>query len=380
MRSKRLELQEALKNQKLSTTKPRNASVNGLRTKQTVTDAVDEERLNVVAPEKQRSSRKKPRIAVADGPRESEIVTDEVDGGLSGVAFEKQKPAAAKPCSAFVNGASENEFVTDAVDERLNTVAVEKQSSAATTPCSAFISGRRSKKNVAVVGERLNAIALEKQKSLTIKPRVSLANGRRAKEIVTDPVDERLNAVNVSLDSGCDIRDEDADGGVLIMDDQSLPTNSDEDADILDADGDSDYQTEEDEWVPTNSDEDADILDTDGDSDYQVVEDQSLHTNSDKVAGSSRKRKSGKAQRQVTDPHSESCITNRNGQGSTSLPSDTRIPIIFDKYGRPCDVGSEDFTVDIGRIVKARCRPAIESWKIVPDSIKENIWKDIVVS
>ncbi|XP_026388858.1 uncharacterized protein LOC113283735 [Papaver somniferum] len=377
MRSKRLELLEAQQKQKkLSTVKSRNASVNRRRAKETVTDdAVDEERLNGVALEKQRSSRKKPRIAVADGPRESEIVTDEVD-------------------------------------DRLNTVAVEKQSSAATTPCSAFISGR-SKKNVAVVGERLNAIALEKQKSLIIKPRFSLANGRRAKEIVTDPVDERLNAVDVSLDSGCDIRDEDADildadgdSDVLIMDDQSLPTNSnenadiivaggdsdyqivedqwlhtnsDEDADILDADGGSDYQTEEDEWLPTNSDEDADKLDADGDSDCQVVEDQSLHTKSDKVAGSSKKRKSGKAQRQVSDPHSESYIANYNDQGSTSLPSDNRIPIIFDKYGRPCDVGSEDFTVDIGRIVKAHCRPAIESWKIVPDSIKENIWKDIVV-
>ncbi|XP_026457054.1 uncharacterized protein LOC113357808 [Papaver somniferum] len=406
MRSKRLELQEALKKQK-----PRNASVNRRRAKETVTDdAVDEERLEVVALEKQRSLRKRPRIAVADGPRESEIVTDEADGRLNGVGFDKQKPSAEKPCSAFVNGARENEFVTDAADERLDNIALEKQSSAATTPCSAFLNGRRSKKNVAVVGERLNAIALEKQKSLTIKPRVSLANGRRTKEIVTNPVDERLNAVDVSLDSGCDIRDEDADGdgGVLIMDDQSLPTNSDEnadiidaggdsdyqivedqwlqlhtnsdeDADILDADGDSDYQTEEDEWLPTNSDEDADILDADGDSDYQVVEDQSLHTNSDKVAGSSRKRKFGKAQRQVTDPHSDSNIANCNGQGSTSLPSDTRIPIIFDKYGRPCDVGSEDFTVDIGRIVKAHCRPAIESWKIVPDSIKEIIWKDIVV-
>ncbi|KAI3916508.1 hypothetical protein MKW92_007579 [Papaver armeniacum] len=392
MRSKRLELQEALKKQKPSTTKPRNAS----RAKETVTD-------NAVGLEKQKLSATKP----CSGKRENEIVADAVDEErLNVVALEKQSSAAIKPCSAFINGRRTRRKVNDAVEgERLNAITLEKQRSLTIKPRITSVNGGRAKGIVTdTVDERLNAVAHGKQRSSTTKPCSAFVNGSRENVIVTDPVDGRLVSVDVSLDSGCDIRDEDADildadgdGDVQITDDPSLPTNSDENADIIDAggdsdyqivkdqwlhtdseedadtldtDGDSDYQIAEDEWLHTNSDEDADIVDADGDSDYQVVEDQSLHTNSDKVAGSSRKRKFGKAQRQVTDPHS---------QGSTYLPSDTRIPIIFDKYGRPCDVGSEDFTLDIGRIVKAHCRPAIESWKIVPDSIKENIWKDIVV-
>ncbi|XP_026450366.1 uncharacterized protein LOC113350444 [Papaver somniferum] len=358
MRSKTLEFQKALKQQKPSTTKRQEALEN------------------------QGLSTTKPCFASFNSGRlANEIVTDAVDERLEAVAPEKQKLAAKNQCFALVD-----EFVSDAVDESLNAVALEKQSSSATKPFSAFINSRREKQNVTdAVGERLNVIALEKQRSLTIKPCSAFVSRSRENEIVTDPVDVRPNAVDGgsdikdedadTLDSCSDIRDGDAeilgDEDLQIVEDQLLPTNSDEDANVLDADGDRYDQIVQDQSLPTDSDEDADILDADGNGEMQIVEDQSLPTNFENL---SSKRKREMVRRQVTDPHSES-----NNVNCTSMPSGKRIPIIFDKYGRPCDVGSEEFASDIGKIVRVHCPPAIESWTKVPNSMKENIWKDVIV-
>ncbi|KAI3870182.1 hypothetical protein MKX03_025778, partial [Papaver bracteatum] len=53
--------------------------------------------------------------------------------------------------------------------------------------------------------------------------------------------------------------------------------------------------------------------------------------------------------------------------------------IIFDKYGRPCDIGSEQFVMEIGKIVRAHCRPTIDSWTVVSEIIKDDIWNNVVV-
>ncbi|XP_026457050.1 uncharacterized protein LOC113357805 [Papaver somniferum] len=328
-------------------------------------------------------------------------------------ALRNLRSSTTKQLSGSVNNSRrEKEVVTDAVDEGLDAIAPE---SSATKSRSAFMNGRRGKENgTDAVGETLNAVALEKKKSLTVKPRVSFVNEPREKEIVTGPLDEGLNAVDDMLDAGGDVRDEDThtvdswsdirdedasivdtgsdardvaadsdqDADEQIADDEWLPTNSDQDGDddILDADGNADMQFAEDQPLPTNSYEDTGILDTDENGGMLIVDAQSLPTNSENVAGSSRKRKHKMIQRQVTDPHSESNYGNFTGygQGSTSVPLDRRVPITFDKYGRPCDVGSEEFATDIGKIVRAFCRPAIESWRKVPDSMKENIWINII--
>ncbi|KAI3959285.1 hypothetical protein MKW98_018875 [Papaver atlanticum] len=372
MRSKRLELKESLKQQKPSTTNRQQAlkKHNPSTTKRQ--EALENQRLSTTKP---------CSASVNSGRLANEIVTDAVDERLKVVPPEKQKLAATNQCFAFVD-----EFVSDAVDERLDAVALEKQSSSATKPFSAFINSRREKQNVTdAVGERLNVIALEKQRSLTIKPCSAFVSCSRENEIVTDPVDVRLNVVDGgsdikdedagTLDSCSDIRDGDAeilgDEDLQIVEDQSLPTNSDEDANVLDADGDRYEQIVQDQSLPTYSDEDADILDADGNGEMQIVEDQSLPTNFENL---SSKRKREMVRRQVTDPHSES-----NNVNCTSMPSGKRIPIIFDKYGRPCDVGSEEFASDIGKIVRVHCPPAIESWTKVPNSMKENIWKDVIV-
>ncbi|XP_026388853.1 uncharacterized protein LOC113283732 [Papaver somniferum] len=205
----------------------------------------------------------------------------------------------------------------------------------------------------------------------TTKPRsASVNNGRRANEFVTDAVDERLD--------GQRAKEILTDVVVERFNAVALSKQRDEDAGILDADGDSDVLIVEDQTLPTDSNEGAGILDADGNSKYKTVEEQSLPFSSEKVAASSGKRKHDEVQRQVSDPHSGSNNANGNGQGSTSRPSSTRIPIIFDKYGRPCDFESEEFATDIGRMVRAHCRPAFESWKKVPFSMKDNIWKDVV--
>ncbi|KAI3957988.1 hypothetical protein MKW98_020630 [Papaver atlanticum] len=257
----------------------------------------------------------------------------------------QKKPSTTKSCSESFNGSWANEIVSIAADARANAVALKKQRSSTTKPCSAFV------------------------------------YGSKANEIVTDPVDERL--IDDMPDAGGDIRDEntvDSWSDIRDEDADMVDTGNDireEDADILDADGNGEMQFAEDQSSPTNSDEDADILG----ANESVVDDQSLPTTSEKVAGSSRKRKHDMVRRQVTDPHSQFNNANctDNGQGSTSMPSGTRKLIIFDKYGRPCDVGSEVFATDIGRIVRLHCPPAIESWTKVPHSIKDNIWKDIVI-
>ncbi|MCL7032409.1 hypothetical protein MKW94_006572 [Papaver nudicaule] len=85
--------------------------------------------------------------------------------------------------------------------------------------------------------------------------------------------------------------------------------------------------------------------------------------------------------RPETDTQSESNNQSHtdNSQGSTSRPQGTGKQITFDKYGRPCGVDSEKFVTDIGKITRAHARPAIDSWTIVPQSIKDTIWNNIVV-
>ncbi|XP_026457055.1 uncharacterized protein LOC113357809 isoform X1 [Papaver somniferum] len=426
----------ALKKRKSSTKK-----FNVRRAKEIVADTV-EETLDAVSLDKQMPPATKSSSAFVNDRRAKEVVTDAVDEGLNhGSAKEIgtdavderldtvaiERSSATKPHNTFVNVSRENEITTDAVNERVNVVAPEEQRSAATKPFSASVIGRRAKEigTDAVVGERLNAVALEKQRSLTIKPRITFVIRRREKEtvtdtvdarlnpdalekqmssttrpfsafadrskaseIVTDPEDERLNAVADMLDARSDTGDEDTDtlgtrSDIRDEDADILDTGGDtrdEDVDIHDADGNGEMQFAGDQPLPFNSDEDADILDVDENGDMQILDDESLPTNPEQVAGSSRKRNRETVQRQVTDPHSESYNANctDNGQGRISMPSDRRIPITFDKYGRPCDVGSVGFATDIGKIVRACCRPAIESWKKVPNSVKDNIWKNVI--
>ncbi|MCL7046031.1 hypothetical protein MKW94_024776, partial [Papaver nudicaule] len=290
------------------------------------------------------------------------------------------------------------------------------QRSPTTKPCSGIVDGSWTNEIASIaVDARLNAVALKKKRSSTPTPHSAFVYGSGADEIVTDSVDERFNTVADTLDMendirgedadtldiGNDIRDEDADtldaygnSDIRNVGDQSLSTNSnkgadaldtwnymrDQNAEILDSDGDSEVQIAEDQSLFTDFDEDADIHDVDGNGDIQIVEDQSLPTNSEGVAGSPRKRKRDKARSPVTDPHNEINNTNctENGQANTFRLSGTRKMIIFDIYGRPCDVGSEQFATDIGRIVRANSRPAIKDWKVVPNSTKENIWRIIV--
>ncbi|KAI3915755.1 hypothetical protein MKW92_033184 [Papaver armeniacum] len=417
----------SLEKQTLPATNSRSAFVNDQREKEVVTDAVDErlnrrsseeigtdavdERLNNVAIE--RSSATKPHSTFVNVSRENEAVNERANV----IALEKQRSSATKPFSASLNGRKGKETRTDAVvGERLNAVALEKQRSLTIKPRITFVHGRRAKEiGTDTVDARLNPDALDNQRSSTTKPSSAFVSHSKATEIVTDPVDERLNAVDDMLDSGSDIRDEytdtldtwsdirdedadmvdtgsatrdedvdilDADGNgeMQFVEDQSLPFNSDEDVDILDADGNGEMQFAEDQSLPFNSDEDVDILDADENGEMQILDDQSLPTNSEQVAGSTRKRNREMVGGQVTDPHSESNNANctDNGQGSTSMPLDGRIPIKFDKYGRPCDVGSVAFATYVGKIVRACCRPAIESWRKVPNSVKDNIWKNVI--
>ncbi|KAI3855190.1 hypothetical protein MKW92_037926 [Papaver armeniacum] len=84
----------------------------------------------------------------------------------------------------------------------------------------------------------------------------------------------------------------------------------------------------------------------------------------------------------ATDTHNESNSKDYTGNnpGITCRPLalGSRQQIIFDKYGRYCDVGSEQFANAIGKIVRARCPPAIDDWRIVPEIMKEDIWKNLV--
>ncbi|XP_026388866.1 uncharacterized protein LOC113283742 isoform X1 [Papaver somniferum] len=440
MRSKRLELQEALKkqklkpsttrrqetlqNQSLSTKEPRSASINnGRREKEVVTDAVGE-RLNAVDLEKQSSAATKSYSAFINGRRAKEIVTDAVVGErLNAIALEKQRSLTITPRISFINGQRAKEIVTDSVEERLNVAALKKQTSSTTKSCSAINNDSWANEIVRIaVDARLNAVGLKKQRLSTTEPSSAFVNHRKESESLTDPEDERLNAVAGSntgdedadtLDTWTDTRDEDADildadgdryvqvaedqllstdsdeddnildedGNryVQIAEDQWLPTDSDEDADVLDANGNRYVQIAEDQFLPADSDEDADVLDANGIGDVQIAEAQSSPTNSDEDADTLDADANDDVEivEDQSPPTIENCSS--NGQGSTSMPSDTRIPIIFDKYGRPCDVGSEEFVMDIGRMLRAHCPPAIESWKIVPNSIKENIWKAVVI-
>ncbi|KAI3837919.1 hypothetical protein MKX03_019434 [Papaver bracteatum] len=81
--------------------------------------------------------------------------------------------------------------------------------------------------------------------------------------------------------------------------------------------------------------------------------------------------------RRGIDSHSES---NRedltaDSYGSTSRLSGNRKQIIFEKYGRPCDIGSEKIVKEIGKIVRAYCHPTIDSWMVyeVAEIYKPNI-------
>ncbi|KAI3876787.1 hypothetical protein MKX03_037454 [Papaver bracteatum] len=83
--------------------------------------------------------------------------------------------------------------------------------------------------------------------------------------------------------------------------------------------------------------------------------------------------------RRETDSHGESNheYHTADSYGSTSRLPGNRKQIIFDKYGRPCDVGSEQFVTEIGNIVRAHCHPAIDSWTVVLERIKDDIWNNV---
>ncbi|KAI3916507.1 hypothetical protein MKW92_007578 [Papaver armeniacum] len=395
----------SLEKQTSPATKSRSAFINDQREKEVVTDAVDER---------------------LDRRSAEEIGTDAVDERLNNVAIERS--SASKTHSTFVNVSRENE----AVNERANVIALEKQRSSATKPFSASINGRKGKetRTDAVVGERLNAVALEKQRLLTIKPRITFVHGRRAKEIgtdtvdarlnpdaldnqrlsttkpssafvshskateiVTDPVDERLNAVDDMLDSGSDIRDEDTDtldtwSDIRDEDADMVDTGSatrDEDVDILDADGNGEMQFAEDQSLPFNSDEDVDILDADGNGEMQFGKTNRYPLTLMKMLTYLMPMETVKCNLRKTNRYpltlmkmltylmrmeTVKCNLRKTNHG--------RIPIKFDKYGRPCDVGSVAFATYVGKIVRACCRPAIESWTRVPKSIKDTIWKNVI--
>ncbi|KAI3974181.1 hypothetical protein MKX01_033432 [Papaver californicum] len=81
------------------------------------------------------------------------------------------------------------------------------------------------------------------------------------------------------------------------------------------------------------------MLDADENDDMQLEDDELLVTN----------------HRQETDTHNESNNENYagNSSGITCRPLGSCHLIIFDKYGRYCDVGSEQFATAIGKIVRA---------------------------
>ncbi|KAI3875438.1 hypothetical protein MKX03_016865 [Papaver bracteatum] len=85
--------------------------------------------------------------------------------------------------------------------------------------------------------------------------------------------------------------------------------------------------------------------------------------------------------RREIDSHGESNHEDHtvDSYGSTSRLPGNRKHIIFDKYGGPCDIGSEQFVTEIGKIVRAHCRPAIDSWTVVSESIKDDIWNNVAV-
>ncbi|RZC63078.1 hypothetical protein C5167_024827 [Papaver somniferum] len=395
----------SLEKQTPPATKSRSAFVNDRRAEEVVTDAVDEglnhgsakeigtdavdERFDTVAIE--RSSATKARIPFVNVSRANEIMTDTVNERVNVVALGEQRSSATKPFSASVIGSRRaKEIGTDAVvGERLNAVALVKQRSLTIKPRITFVIRQKAKDIVTdTVDARLNPDALEKQMSSTTRPFSAFADRNKASEIVTDPEDERLDAVADMLDARSDDGDEDTDtldtrSGIRDEDADMLDTGGDtrdEDVNILDADGNGEMQFAEDQSLPFNCYEDADILDADENGDKQILDDQSLPTNSEHVVGSSRKRNREMAGGQVTDLYRESNSANctDNGQGSISVPSDGRIPIKFDKYGRPCDVGSVAFATYIGKIVRACCRPAIVSWTKVPNSVKDTIWKNVI--
>ncbi|KAI3851236.1 hypothetical protein MKX03_002224 [Papaver bracteatum] len=79
--------------------------------------------------------------------------------------------------------------------------------------------------------------------------------------------------------------------------------------------------------------------------------------------------------RRETDSYSESNHEYHivDNYGNTPRLPGNHKQIIFDKYGRPCDIGSEQFVMEIGKIVQVHCRSTIDSWTVVSESIKYNI-------
>ncbi|KAI3995783.1 hypothetical protein MKX01_007262 [Papaver californicum] len=68
-------------------------------------------------------------------------------------------------------------------------------------------------------------------------------------------------------------------------------------------------------------------------------------------------------------------------QGSTSISLDTNTltEVIFDEHGRPVALGHAQFTTFIGKETRALTRPAIDPWQNVQKSMKEDIWKNIII-
>ncbi|XP_026423140.1 uncharacterized protein LOC113319057 isoform X2 [Papaver somniferum] len=303
--------------------KPRSTFVNRQRAKEISADAVNE-RLNAVAPKKNRSSTIKPSPAFINGAMGKEIMTDAEDDRLDAVTRKRQRTSTTVPCYAsFIS--------TDAVDERLEPVTLKRHRSK-TAPCS-LVSGQRGKEIVTdAMDERISAVALEKQRSSTTNQDSAFVNGRRENEIVTDVEDEGINAADES-------------GDMQLEDDHATDTHN---------------ESNSEDYTGTNPGiicrPLGDMQDADENGEMQLEDDH------------------------ATDTHNEFYSKDYTGinPGVTYRLLGSRHQIIFDKYGRYCDVGSEQFANAIGKIVRARCPPAIDDWRMVPEIMKDDIWKNLV--
>ncbi|KAI3846527.1 hypothetical protein MKX03_008209 [Papaver bracteatum] len=414
--------------------KPRSTFVNRQRAKEIATDAVNE-RLNAVAPKKNRSSTTEPSPAFINGTMGKETMTDGVDDRLDAVTRKRQRTSTTVPWSAsfistdavderlepvtlkrhrsttapcsLVNGQWEKEIMTDAVDVRISAVALEKQRSSTTNQRSAYINGGRA-----------NEIVTDPE------------DERMEDERITDVTDTFVAWSDIQ-DEDADMLDADENGGMQLEDDHATDTHNESNSedytgtnpgitcrplgDMLDADENGDMQLEDDHATDTHNESNSedytctnpgitcrplgDILDADENGDMQLEDDHAPDThnesNSEDYTGTNPgiicrplgdmldADENGDMQLEddhATDTHNESNSEDYTGinPGITCRRLGSRQQIIFDKYGRYCDVGSEQFANAIGKIVRARCPPAIDDWRIVPEIMKEDIWKNLV--
>lgn len=56
------------------------------------------------------------------------------------------------------------------------------------------------------------------------------------------------------------------------------------------------------------------------------------------------------------------------------------IKLRFNPAGQPIGPTAATFSTNIGRIVKTHVPPTYNSWKKVPQHLKEDVWKHVLVS